>query len=135
MSLGAQYQHRGVTKVERLSGTNATTGLTLKQVRGLLTRPSWVSGTLMLGTAIICQLGALWVAPLIVVQPLGALALVITTLLNARVSGHAPHGSRSRRSSPASAVSSCSCCSRRSTRPSVPSTTGSCSSSSSRCSS
>lgn len=90
MSLGAQYQHRGVAKVERLSGTDATTGLTLKQVRGLLTRPSWVSGTLMLGTAIICQLGALWVAPLIVVQPLGALALVITTLLNARVSGHAP---------------------------------------------
>ena len=90
MSLGAQYQHRGVAKVERLSGADAARGLSLAQVRGLLTRPSWVSGTLMLGLAIVCQLGALWVAPLIVVQPLGAIALVITTLLNARVSGHAP---------------------------------------------
>ena len=38
----------------------------------------------MLGLAIICQLRALSLAPLIVVQPLGAIALVITTLLNAR---------------------------------------------------
>lgn len=90
MSLGAQYQHRGVTKVERLSGAAATTGLSLRQVRSLLARPSWVAGTLMLGTAILCQLAALWVAPLIVVQPLGAVALVVTTLLNARVSGHTP---------------------------------------------
>ena len=44
----------------------------------------------MLGLAILCQLGALAFAPLIVVQPLGALALVITTLLNSRVSGHKP---------------------------------------------
>ncbi len=90
MSLGAQYQHRGVGKVERLSGEAATTGLSLKQLVKLLSRPSWVVGTLMLGLAIVCQLGALWVAPLIVVQPLGALALVVTTLLNAQVSGHAP---------------------------------------------
>lgn len=90
MSLGAQYQHRGVTKVERLSGAMATSGLSVGQLRGLLTRPSWVIGTLMLGFAILCQLSALWVAPLIVVQPLGAIALVVTTLLNARVSGHTP---------------------------------------------
>ena len=90
MSLGAQYQHRGVEKVERLSGSDAATGLTWAQVRGLLTRPSWIVGTLMLALAIICQLAALTKAPLIVVQPLGAIALVITTLLNARVSGVAP---------------------------------------------
>lgn len=90
MSLGAQYQHRGVEKVERLSGANGTTGLTGGQLRGLLTRPSWVIGTLLLGFAIICQLAALNQAPLMVVQPLGAIALVITTLLNARISGHAP---------------------------------------------
>ncbi len=90
MSFGAQYQHRGVTKVERLSGQEGAQGLTLVQVRRLLTRPSWVVGTLMLGLAIVCQLGALSVAPLIVVQPLGAVSLVITTLLNARVSGHTP---------------------------------------------
>lgn len=90
MSLGAQYQHRGVEKVERLSGTDADTGLSMEQLRRLLSRPSWILGTLMLALAIVCQLSALSVAPLIVVQPLGAIALVITTLLNARVSGHTP---------------------------------------------
>ncbi|WP_295011440.1 DMT family transporter [uncultured Microbacterium sp.] len=90
MSLGAQYQHRGVEKVERISGSVGTTGLTWVQVRGLLTRPSWIAGTLMLALAIVCQLAALTKAPLIVVQPLGAIALVITTLLNARVTGVSP---------------------------------------------
>ncbi len=90
MSFGAQYQHRGVTKVERLSGQAAAKGLTGGQMFRLLSRPSWVVGTVMLILAIVCQLGALSVAPLIVVQPLGAVSLVITTLLNARISGHAP---------------------------------------------
>lgn len=90
MSLGAQYQHRGVNKVERLRGGKDVGGLNLEQVKGLLTRPSWLVGTLMLGLAIVCQLAALAVAPLIVVQPLGAIALVITTLLNAHISGHSP---------------------------------------------
>jgi drug/metabolite transporter (DMT)-like permease len=90
MSFGAQYQHRGVTKVERLSGSDATAGLSGGQLLRLLRRPSWVIGTVMLGLAIVCQLLALSYAPLIVVQPLGAIALVITTLLNARISGHKP---------------------------------------------
>ena len=90
MSFGAQYQHRGVAKVERLTGSSGSTGLTGKQLMSLLKRPSWLAGTVMLGAAILCQLGALALAPLIVVQPLGALALVITTLLNARVSGLKP---------------------------------------------
>lgn len=92
MSLGAQYQHRGVEKVERLSGSDGASGLSGGQLRALLTRPSWIAGTLMLGLAVICQLAALVQAPLIVVQPLGAIALVITTLLNARISGHSPTG-------------------------------------------
>src|SRR5690606_21120205 len=90
MSLGAQYQHRGVEKVERITGVEGTTGLSGAQLRGLLRRPSWFIGTLMLGFAIICQLSAIAIAPLIVVQPLGAVALVVTTLLNARISGHTP---------------------------------------------
>ena len=90
MSFGAQYQHRGVTKVERLSGSAAASGLTGGQLWRLLRRPSWVAGTVMLGLAIVCQLAALSYAPLIVVQPLGAIALVITTLLNAQISGHKP---------------------------------------------
>ncbi|WP_298041088.1 DMT family transporter [uncultured Microbacterium sp.] len=90
MSFGAQYQHRGVTKVERLSGADGTSGLSGAQLKRLLTRPSWIIGTLMLGLAIVCQLAAISMAPLTVVQPLGAIALVVTTLLNAHVSGHAP---------------------------------------------
>jgi drug/metabolite transporter (DMT)-like permease len=90
MSFGAQYQHRGVTKVEKLTGSTGTGGLNPRHLLKLLSRPSWVVGTVMLALAIVCQLSALAVAPLIVVQPLGAIALVITTLLNAQISGHRP---------------------------------------------
>lgn len=90
MSLGTQYQHRGVNRVEALSGQEGSQGLSGSQLLQLLRRPSWVLGTLMLGLAIVCQLAAISVAPLIVVQPLGAVALVVTTLLNARISGFAP---------------------------------------------
>ena len=90
MSFGAQYQHRGVQKVERLTATAGNTGLTGGQLLNLLRRPSWVVGTLMLGLAIVCQLSAMSFAPLILVQPIGAISLVITTLLNARISGHKP---------------------------------------------
>lgn len=90
MSFGAQYQHRGVVKVERLSGSSGSEGLSGSQLLSLLKRPSWVFGTIMLGAAIVCQLSALAFAPLILVQPLGAISLVITTLLNARISGHKP---------------------------------------------
>jgi drug/metabolite transporter (DMT)-like permease len=92
MSFGAQYQHRGVQKVERLTKTYGGAGLTGGQLVNLLRRPSWVAGTLMLGLAIACQLAALSYAPLILVQPVGAISLVITTLLNARISGHRPTG-------------------------------------------
>jgi drug/metabolite transporter (DMT)-like permease len=85
LSLGAQFQHRGVTKVEA-STVEVTGGLNSKQLWLLLSRPSWVFGTLMLGLAIAFQLTSLAFAPLIVVQPLGAVALVITAVLNARVS-------------------------------------------------
>jgi MFS family permease len=90
MSFGAQYQHRGVMKVEQLSESSGSSGLSGSQLLQLLSRPSWVIGTVMLGLAIACQLTALAFAPLILVQPLGAVSLVITTLLNARVSGHRP---------------------------------------------
>lgn len=85
LSLGAQFQHRGVTKVEVMTA-QATGGLNTRQLMLLLARPSWVLGTLMLGLAIAFQLTSLAFAPLIVVQPLGAVALVMTAILNARVS-------------------------------------------------
>lgn len=92
MSFGALYQHRGVQKVERLTNSSGSAGLNGAQLMSLLKRPSWVAGTVMLGLAIVCQLAALTFAPLILVQPLGAISLVITTLLNARITGVKPTG-------------------------------------------
>lgn len=85
LSLGAQLQHRGVSKVE--AGTPESGGaLNMQQLRLLLARPSWVIGTLMLGLAVVFQLASLVPSPLIVVQPLGAVALVITAVVNSKVS-------------------------------------------------
>lgn len=87
LALGAQFQHRGVTKVDRATNGLAASGLSLSQFALLLRRPSWVFGTLMLGLAVVFQLTALIFAPIIVVQPLGAIALIITAIVNARISG------------------------------------------------
>jgi len=85
LSLGAQFQHRGVAKVEAKIG-EVESGLNAKQMMALLARPSWVIGTLMLGLAVVFQLTSLGFSPIIVVQPLGAVALVITAVLNSRIS-------------------------------------------------
>jgi drug/metabolite transporter (DMT)-like permease len=88
LSFGAQFQHRGVAKVESVgpgAGGGAGTGLSVAQLLALLSRPSWVLGTLLIGLAVVLQLTSLRFAPLIVVQPLGAVALVITAVLNARI--------------------------------------------------
>lgn len=85
LSLGAQFQHRGVEVIEERHGSGAKAGLSVKQLMHLLARPSWVIGTVLLGLAILFQLTSLGFAPLIVVQPIGAVALVITAIVNARV--------------------------------------------------
>lgn len=87
MSFGAQYQSRGLNKVERIVGLSASSGLSLRHVLRLLRRPSWVVGTVLLGLAVVFQIGSLSFAPLIVVQPIGVVALVITAVLNSRMAG------------------------------------------------
>ena len=84
LSLGAQFQHSGVSSVERTHGSGNKAGLSIRQLLRLLARPAWVLGTVMLALAIVLQLTSLGFAPLIVVQPLGALALVITAVVNSR---------------------------------------------------
>ncbi|MCU1550916.1 MAG: multidrug transporter permease [Glaciihabitans sp.] len=86
LALGAQFQHRGVNKVDAATAPEDKAGLNLGQLVSLARRPSWLIGTLMLGLAIVFQLVSLYLAPLTVVQPLGAVALVITSIVNARVS-------------------------------------------------
>ena len=87
LAIGTQYQNRGVVQVDKASHTSARTGLSLGQLRALLARPSWVIGSVILTVGMVVQLSSLAYAPLIVVQPLGAVALVITAILNARLSG------------------------------------------------
>ncbi|WP_200919282.1 multidrug DMT transporter permease [Curtobacterium sp. Leaf261] len=95
LSLGAQFQSRGVKRVEARLGKQ-TSGLSVRHMLALIGSGNWVLGTLMLGLAVVLQLISITFAPLIVVQPLGAVALVITTWFSTRASG-VPLGQRSRR--------------------------------------
>lgn len=82
MAFGAQFQNDAVVK--RAPSSEGKGSLSFKQLISLIARPKWLSGTAFMGLAILLQIGALGLAPLIVVQPIGAIALVITSLLNAR---------------------------------------------------
>lgn len=85
LSVGAQFQNDAVT--DQHASSSKRGGLNVGQLLSLLRRPRWLVGTLFLGMAIVSQLSALALAPLIVVQPIGAIALVITSFLNARIYG------------------------------------------------
>jgi len=87
LSIGAQLQHRGVSKVEGTHGDGSKSGLSVRQMGHLIRRPSWVLGTVLLALAIVIQLISLGFAPLIVVQPLGVVAMVMTNVINSRVNG------------------------------------------------
>ena len=97
LAFGAQYQSRGLNKVERIVGQSAGSGLSLAHILSLLKRPSWVIGTLLLGSAVVFQVASLALAPLIIVQPIGVVGLVITSVLNSRLTG-AVLGKRARTS-------------------------------------
>ena len=95
LSLGAQFQHAGVGRVESDTApiphadapqSGRKPKLKFSQIAALLARPSWMIGTGMIGLAIVFQLVSLAYSPLIVVQPIGAVALVITAIVNSRVS-------------------------------------------------
>jgi drug/metabolite transporter (DMT)-like permease len=95
LSYGAQYQSRGLVKVEGITGDKAGSGLNFRHLRELIRRPSWVIGTGLLGLAVVFQLLSLTLSPLIVVQPLGVVAMVITAVLNAKMTGvKTNHGTR-----------------------------------------
>ncbi len=85
LAIGSQLQHHGVSVVESRRSAGPRVSLHVRELLALARRPSWLLGTLLLGLAIVLQLFSLYLAPLTVVQPLGAVALVITVLVNARV--------------------------------------------------
>jgi hypothetical protein len=86
LALGAQFQHRGVEIVEAKHGSGHKAGLSVRQILRLASSVWWVGGSILLILAILFQLTSLGFAPLIVVQPLGVVALVITAIVNSRVS-------------------------------------------------
>ena len=84
LAFGAQWQNDAVGEQQ---GKGKSSGsLSVKQLVSLVKRPRWLIGTGLLGIAVLFQISALSLAPLIVVQPLGAIALVVTSVLNARMS-------------------------------------------------
>ncbi|TFC04051.1 multidrug DMT transporter permease [Cryobacterium sp. MDB2-33-2] len=85
LAAGSEFQQHGVSQVNAGTTPNSRAGLGVRQLIALARRPSWLIGTLMLGLAVVLQLFSLYLAPLTVVQPLGAAALIITALITARV--------------------------------------------------
>lgn len=82
LAFGAQLQNDSVRSGLKTEGQFK---LKFSELIGLIRRPRWLLGSLFLFIAVILQLAALTLAPLIVVQPIGAVALVLTSILNARV--------------------------------------------------
>lgn len=85
LAFGAQWQNDAVGD-QQGKGGKTQGSLGLRQMLELVKRPKWLVGTGLLGLAVVFQIAALSLAPLIVVQPLGAIALVVTSVLNARIS-------------------------------------------------
>lgn len=84
LAFGAQFQNNAVGQ-DQAEKKSKKSGLGFRQLIRLLVRPQWISGLGLMTAGMVLQLGALSLAPLIVVQPIGAIALVITSLLNAKV--------------------------------------------------
>jgi len=84
LAIGAQLQNDavGIQKKAALSGRSH---VSFRQLLDLLKHPRWVTGLAISAFALILQFTALLLAPLILVQPIGAIALVITSVLNARI--------------------------------------------------
>jgi len=83
LAFGAQLQHRGVAEVNAAADGGQRGTLGWRQLVRLLRTRRWLGGVGLTGCAMALNLVSLRLAPLIVVQPLGVVALVTTALLNA----------------------------------------------------
>jgi len=84
LALGAQFQGRGVRSID--GDDDEGGGYGLRRVLRLFRSGGWLLGSGFLTLAVLLQLVGLLLAPLPVVQPIGVLSLVITALLNRRLS-------------------------------------------------
>lgn len=85
MAIGTQLQSSGVARTDKTVSDSGGGGFSLAQLLGLLHSGQWIGGTLLLGLSVVLQVTALSLAPIMVVQPVGIIALIITTYLNARL--------------------------------------------------
>lgn len=81
LSLGVWLQNEAFDK---RTSSPITGRMSIKSLKALLKRKRWLGGTGLIALASILQIVSLSLAPLIVVQPVGAVALIVTALLNAR---------------------------------------------------
>jgi len=86
LAVGNMLQARGV----RLMEARASSGADGSKVMHLIRNHFWLLGALLLGVSILFQMGSLAFAPLMVVQPLGVVALVITVLVTSFAAKRAP---------------------------------------------
>ncbi|HET6270912.1 MAG TPA: multidrug DMT transporter permease [Arthrobacter sp.] len=89
LALGTLFQHKAVEDQDPAPG-RAAGSMGGGRLRALLRKPAWLAGTALLAAAILLQLTSLRFSPLIVVQPIGAVALVVTTLATARMTRRSP---------------------------------------------
>ncbi|MEO5993017.1 MAG: DMT family transporter [Arthrobacter sp.] len=89
LALGTLFQHKAVEDQGAAPGRTAGS-MGGGRLQALMRKPVWLGGTAMLAAAILLQLTSLRFSPLIVVQPIGAVALVVTTLATARMTRRSP---------------------------------------------
>jgi drug/metabolite transporter (DMT)-like permease len=81
LSLGVWLQNEAFDK---RTSSPITGRMSFKNLKALFGRKRWLSGTGLIALASVLQVVSLSLAPLIVVQPVGAVALIVTALLNSR---------------------------------------------------
>jgi len=84
LAVGTQLQN-GAVGDQKKAALSGRSHLKLSQLVELIRRPKWVTGMALTLVALCVQVTALALAPLILIQPIGAIALVITSLLNAKI--------------------------------------------------
>ncbi|NUL47849.1 hypothetical protein F7P69_21980 [Cellulosimicrobium funkei] len=80
LALGSERQSVGVRRHESTLRLHPRSGILT-----LFRSPVWLAGGALMLAGIVLNVYALATAPLTVVQPIGAIAVVITTVLNARI--------------------------------------------------
>lgn len=85
LALGTQFQNDAVGQTSGNKKAQLHGSLSIRQILQLARNKRWLLGITFMGIAMVLQISALSMAPLIVVQPLGAIALVITSLVNAKI--------------------------------------------------